>query len=137
MSRSDPPECNSPRNSLARMNGTGKGRVVGVRLARRRVDQQVGVAVVGGNDPLSARALERGFDASQTAVHRFASLDGCGDNAGVSHHVAVREVDHNQIECSALDPRTTMPHTSAALISGWRSYVATLGEGAISRSSPS
>ena len=80
------------------------GGVRGVRAAGDRVDQHLGVAVVGSDQQRTAALLDRLVDAAQFAVDGFDGLDGRLELAGVPDHVRVGEVDDDHVERGVARP---------------------------------
>ena len=72
------------RHRVERVGGVG--RAVGL-------EHVVAVAVVGGDDAGAADALDRRDHVAEAAVDLLDRLDGGGDDAGVTDHVRVGEVD--------------------------------------------
>jgi len=78
-------------------------RVRGVRTAARRVDEHLGVAVVGGDEERSAALLDGLIDAAELRVDRLDGANGGFELAGVTDHVGVGEVDDDDVEGGVVD----------------------------------
>ena len=63
-----------------------------------RILSMVGITVIGDNDDLVTVRLRRLDHVAHAGVHRFDRLDDRIVNAGMSHHVAVGEVQADEIE---------------------------------------
>jgi hypothetical protein len=122
-STSAPPSARRVGRSLeTRMKGTGVGGVRAVRTAGHRVNTEMMVTVVGGDDHGAALGAHRRLDFAQAGVHGFHRLDGRVELTRAAYHVGVGEVDDEHVELRVADglyhqPRSLMP---AALISGLR-----------------
>ena len=69
-----------------------------MRAAGCRIDQLLGIAVVGGNDHGAAIGAQRLLDAAEASVHRFHALDGWRDLPGVADHVGIGKVHDDHVE---------------------------------------
>ncbi len=74
-----------------------------VRAAGDGIDHQLGVAVVGGDEPASVSFLDGFVDAAELRVDGLDGADGRLEFAGVAHHVGVGEVGDHQVECGVVD----------------------------------
>ncbi len=63
-----------------------------------RVEHEFTVAMVGSNEHDPAALPEKLANPAKATVHCGAGLDCSGKQAGVSHHVAIGEIEHNQIK---------------------------------------
>jgi hypothetical protein len=78
--------------------GDGVGGVGGVGATGEGVDEELGVAVVGGDDPVGVVLADGGVDAAELGVDGFYGADGGFELAGVADHVGVGEVDDDDVE---------------------------------------
>ena len=67
------------------------------------VEHLVNVAVVGGDQALTAHLEDRVNDLAYAVVGRFDRLDGCLEHAGMADHVAVCEVQDDNIVLAGQD----------------------------------
>ena len=79
------------------------GGVGSVGAAGEWVDEHLGVAVVGGDEPVGAALLDGLVDASELGVYGFDGTDGGFEFAGVSDHVGVGKVDDDDVEGGVVD----------------------------------
>lgn len=83
--------------------GDGVGGVCGVGTTGDGVDEQLGVAVVGGDEQRTSTLFDGGVDAAELGVDGFDGLDGGVEFAGVADHVGVGEVDDDDVEGGVVD----------------------------------
>src|SRR5207248_4691272 len=69
-----------------------------------RVQHQLRVAVVGGDQADPAAGVRGLDDPPEAAVDRLDGSDGCGDHTGVPDHVRVGEVDEPEADARIGDP---------------------------------
>ena len=69
-----------------------------MRTARRRIDHQFGISVVGRHQHRAALLLHRPVNLSEARVDRLHALDRRLQLARVPHHVGVGKIHHDQIE---------------------------------------
>ena len=75
----------------------------GVRLAGFGVAHHLGIAVVGGDDERAADFLERRGDAAEAGVDGLDRRLRGLEVAGVSDHVGIRIIEHDQVELAGFD----------------------------------
>jgi hypothetical protein len=68
-----------------------------------RVDEHLGVAVIGGDEEVSSVLTDGVVDAAQFPIDCFDCTDGGFDLAGVADHVGVGEVDDDDVEGCVVD----------------------------------
>ena len=140
--RAPRPGACGPRPQRPAMTiGTGLSECAVIGLAVGRA-QRVGVAVVGGDrraarpTAVARRAPRAADDPPEARVDRLDGADRRVPVARVADHVRVREVrDERRRTRPTRCPPPAASVTPGALISGWRSYVATFGLGTRIRSS--
>ena len=75
----------------------------GVRLASGRIAHLLGVAVVCGDQQLSANGFNGFAHFVNAAIQRFYCFNGGFHHPGVANHIAVRVVTDDGVELTALD----------------------------------
>ena len=75
----------------------------GVRFTGFIVNHLLCIAVVGTDKEYAVHIVYCGYCLSNTFVHNFDCLYGCGNNTGMTYHVGVCEVDDNNIIAAASD----------------------------------
>ena len=81
----------------------GVGGVSGERGNAVCVEHLVNVAVVGGDQALTAHLEDRVNDLAYAVVGRFDRLDGCLEHAGMADHVAVCKVQDDNVVLAGQD----------------------------------
>ena len=74
-----------------------------MRLAGFRVAHHFGIAVIGSDDERAASLLDRLRQAAETGVDSLDCLDRRIEAAGVSDHVGIRVVEHDDVETVSSD----------------------------------
>ena len=74
-----------------------------VGLTGGHIGHQFDVAVIRGDQTLSAGARQRCGNALESAIDGFYCADGRGKISGVTHHVAVGVIADDEIETLLLD----------------------------------
>ncbi len=79
------------------------------------VDFLFRVAMVGNDEGGTAGRVQCIDNLTQTRIDGFDGFDGCGNHSCVAHHVAVREVHHDESMPAAFDRFDDgLAHTSSA-----------------------
>ena len=74
----------------------------GVRPARGRVDHQLGVAMIGGNQQRAPFCSHCRLDTSEAGIHRFDGFDSGLDFSGVADHIGISEIHDDHVKRAVL-----------------------------------
>ncbi len=74
-----------------------------MRSAGLGIAHQLAIAMVGGHKERAPRPCDRRCQAAQSGVDRLHGGDGSGKTAGVSDHVGIGVVEHDQVELAGTD----------------------------------
>jgi hypothetical protein len=79
------------------------GGVCGVHSTGGRIDHELAIPVVGGDEDAAARPLRAGQHPLEAAVHRLHRLDHRRQHARVAHHVGIGVVAEQEVVVALLD----------------------------------
>ena len=68
-----------------------------MRLARRGIDHQFGIAVIGRDQQRPALPRDRVGNGAQARVDRLDRLDRGCQHTGMTDHVGIGEIEHDEI----------------------------------------
>ena len=76
-----------------------------MRPAGHRIAHHFAIAVIGRDQQRAILALDRVRDPAEPGIDRFDRLDRGGQASGVTDHVGIGEVEHDQVVLAGLDRR--------------------------------
>ena len=74
-----------------------------VRTASNGINHLFRIAVIGSDNHRAALLLQLAIDPAQLRIHSLDGSDRRLEFARVTHHIGIREVHDDQVECGVVD----------------------------------